>query len=131
MSSCPVARKAGSEPNRVLDIERALLALNPRHGISVSRMTSFRFEVEWISSAPLSTVMARRLDQGDFRIDEDSTLHGCPVLGMQMPLALDRNGKRRFDLFAFHVEPESLPSFNEGDVVVLDAKALRATDPER
>ena len=75
--------------------------------------------------------MARRLDEGTFEIDEHSTLHGCPVHGMQIPRALDESGQQRYDLFAFSVNAESLSEFHEGQIVILNAKAPRSSDPER
>lgn len=97
----------------------------------VPRMMSIRFEVEYVSRARVSVVMARQIDPGGFEIDENSSLHGCSVLGMQMPRALDAHGQQRFDLFVFNVEPDSVSRFHVGETVVLDATAPRSTNTEQ
>lgn len=94
-------------------------------------MKSIRFEVEYVSRARFSTIMARQIDLGDFEIDENTSLHGCSVLGMQIPRALDAHGQPRFDLFVFNVEPDSLTRFSVGETAVLNATAPRSANTEQ
>lgn len=72
-----------------------------------AKRDAVRFEVEWVSSARWGTVIARPLDEGDFELDESGTLHGCPVVAMALPRALDAKGQQRDDLFAFDVARSS------------------------
>lgn len=66
-------------------------------------------------------VLARRLEERDFRLGEDPRLGGCPVLrwGSQ-PRALRPDGSPRLDLYAFQLrDREDLERFHPGQRVVL------------
>ena len=62
------------------------------------------FEVESVLERG-RTLMAARLDRGDFRLLPDTQLSGLPIEPhLSMPRATDADGSPRFDLFAFAMQ---------------------------
>ena len=82
-----------------------------------------QFEIEWagVVAGVRGIVLARVVGARDFRVDVGTTLGGyrlCPTL--EMPRALDADGRQREDLFAFELaSPGDAHHFAVGQVVSL------------
>lgn len=83
---------------------------------------SAKFEVEDVS--PITgqgyLVLARRLDDTDFWINESTQLDGAAIRHGDTPRALDEEGNQRMDLWGFLLaNDEDSQRFNPGKVVEL------------
>ena len=94
----PTRGVARLEPGRFVFLARGERVLPRRSDDAVW------FEVESVLERG-RTIMAARLDRGDFRLLPDTRLNGLPIEPhLSMPRATDADGSPRFDLFVFAMQ---------------------------
>ncbi len=84
-----------------------------------------KFEVEDITPIPGQgyLVLARRLDDVDFSIDEFTRLDSAAIRHADIPRALDEHGNQRMDLWGFFLANDvDSKRFHAGKVVELESK---------
>jgi hypothetical protein len=65
-------------------------------------------------------IIARLLNEQDFKLTESSTFGGFELKSFSIPRATDDEGKPRFDIFAFNLKDKSKREhFKRGQVVQL------------
>ena len=91
-----------------------------------------QFEIEWagVVAGVRGIVLARVLGPREFRVDVGATLGGCHLRPtLEMPRALDADGRQREDVFAFELASAGdVLHFAVGQVVSL-ANAGGHRDP--
>lgn len=83
--------------------------------------TPMRFQIEAVLEPHIGAVLAKQLDEGDFTLADGSLLGDVPLkTQLDMPRAIDSEGKPRLDVFAFYpLQKSDLALFTVGDVVRL------------
>lgn len=80
-----------------------------------------KFKVENVANlSGRYVIFAKRLNNLDFTLESETCLGGINVLNFQIPRIIDKNGKQRFDIFAFQIESlTDLKKFSVNDILEL------------